>query len=124
MAFFNVPLVPELTARRAGGRFDRSMLKAGMTEEDVARFRREIVDYGALRHALGWYRALPLSGRGGTDFEVTVPTTMVWSTRDIAIARRAPPITGMLRSRPSSAVLSGAFLSKARCTSQSAIPAA
>ena len=87
MAFFNVPFVPELTARRRGGRFDTSMLKAGMTEDDVARFRTEIVEYGALRHALGWYRGLPLSGRGGTDFQVTVPTTMVWSTRDIAITR-------------------------------------
>ncbi|MCB0893818.1 MAG: alpha/beta fold hydrolase [Nocardioides sp.] len=88
MAFFNVPLVPELTARRRGGRFDQSMRKAGMTADEVARFRTEIVEYGALRHALGWYRALPLSGGGrSTDFQVTVPTTMVWSTRDIAITR-------------------------------------
>ena len=87
MAFFNVPLVPELTARRAGGRFDVSMLKAGMTPDDVARFRTEIVEYGALRHALGWYRALPFSRGTSTDFQVTVPTTMVWSDRDIAITR-------------------------------------
>lgn len=88
MAFFNVPFVPELTARRPGGRFDQSMRKAGMTAEEVARFRTEIVEYGALRHALGWYRALPLSGgSGSTDFQVAVPTTMVWSTRDIAIGR-------------------------------------
>ncbi|WP_395659818.1 alpha/beta fold hydrolase [Nocardioides sp.] len=87
MAFFNVPFVPELTARRAGGRFDQSMRKAGMTADDVARFRTEIVDYGALRHALGWYRALPMSKPGSTDFHVTVPTTLVWSTRDIAISR-------------------------------------
>src|SRR3954462_12319385 len=87
MAFFNVPLIPELTARRAGGRFDTSMARAGMTPEEVARFRREIVEYGALPHALGWYRALPLTRPGTTDFTVTVPTTLVWSTRDIAIDR-------------------------------------
>src|SRR3954470_193071 len=87
MAFFNVPLVPELTARRAGGRFDTSMARAGMTPEEGARFRREIVEYGALPHALGWYRALPLTRPGTTDFTVTVPTTLVWSTRDIAIDR-------------------------------------
>lgn len=87
MAFFNVPLVPELTARRPGGRFDVSMRKAGMTDEEVARFRREIVEYGALPHALGWYRALPLTKPGATDFTVTVPTTMLWSDRDIAIGR-------------------------------------
>ena len=87
MAFFNVPLLPEMSARRAGGRFDQSMLKAGMTADDVTRFRREIVAYGALPHALGWYRALPLLKPGATDYKVTVPTTFVWSDRDIAIGR-------------------------------------
>lgn len=87
MALFNVPVLPELTARRAGGRFDQSMRRAGMSEKEVARFRREIVEYGALRPALGWYRALPLTRPGATDFPVRVPTTLVWSTRDIAIAR-------------------------------------
>lgn len=87
MAFFNIPVLPELTARRPGGRFDQSMRKAGMSEAEVARFRREIVEYGALPHALGWYRALPTTAPGSTDFQVTVPTTMVWSTRDVAIGR-------------------------------------
>ncbi|WP_036506583.1 alpha/beta fold hydrolase [Nocardioides sp. URHA0020] len=87
MAFFNVPLLPELSARVAGGPFDQSMRKAGMSEDDVARFRREIVAYGALPHALGWYRALPLLKPGSTDHKATVPTTFVWSDRDIAITR-------------------------------------
>ena len=87
MLFFNVPLLPELSARRAGGRFDQSMRKAGMSADEVARFRTEIVAYGALPHALGWYRALPLLKPGATDFKTTVPTTFVWSDRDIAITR-------------------------------------
>jgi pimeloyl-ACP methyl ester carboxylesterase len=87
MAFFNTPFLPELTAHRPGGRFDQAMRQGGMTAEEVARFRTEIVEYGALRHALGWYRALPLTKPGATDFTVTVPTTLVWSTRDIAIGR-------------------------------------
>ena len=87
MAFFNVPLLPELSARSAGGRFDQSMRKAGMTADEVARFRREIVEYGALPHALGWYRALPLGNPSSADHQVKVPTTFVWSDRDIAIAR-------------------------------------
>ncbi len=87
MALFNIPVLPELSARKPGGRFDRAMGKGGMTPDEVARFRTEIVEYGALRHALGWYRALPLTSPGTTDFEVTVPTTLVWSDRDIAIGR-------------------------------------
>jgi pimeloyl-ACP methyl ester carboxylesterase len=93
MAFFNVPLIPELTARKAGGRFDQSMRKAGMSADDVARFRREIVEYGALPHALGWYRALPLLKPGSTDYKTSVPTTFVWSDRDIAIARSGAEAT-------------------------------
>ena len=87
MALFNIPVLPELTARKPGGYFDRAMAKGGMTPAEVARFRREIVEYGALRHALGWYRALPVTRPGSTDFRVTVPTTLVWSTRDVAIGR-------------------------------------
>lgn len=87
MAVFNIPLLPELAARKPGGAFDQAMLKGGMTADEVARFRREIVEYGALRHALGWYRALPVTTPGSTDFQVRVPTTLVWSDRDIAIGR-------------------------------------
>lgn len=87
LAFFNLPLLPELSARRAGGRFDRSMRAAGMSVEEVARFRREIVEYGALPHALGWYRAMPLVRPGSADHRVRVPTTLVWSDRDVAITR-------------------------------------
>lgn len=87
MAVFNIPLLPELAARKPGGAFDQAMLKGDMTADEVARFRREIVEYGALRHALGWYRALPVTTPGSTDFQVRVPTTLVWSDRDIAIGR-------------------------------------
>jgi len=87
MAFFNIPLLPELSARKAGGRFDTSMQKGGMTADEVARMRREIIEYGALPHALGWYRALPLGNPSSADHQVKVPTTFVWSDRDIAIAR-------------------------------------
>ena len=93
MLFFNVPVLPELSARRAGGRFDQSMSRAGMTSEEVARFRDEIVEYGALPHALGWYRALPLLKAGETDHKATVPTTFVWSDRDIAITRSGAEAT-------------------------------
>ena len=93
MAFFALPLLPELMARKAGGRFDQAMRKGGMTAEEVERFRREIVDYGALPHALGWYRALPLTRPGSTDHRVSVPTTFVWSDRDVAITRHGVDAT-------------------------------
>jgi pimeloyl-ACP methyl ester carboxylesterase len=88
MGLFQLPYVAELAASRPGGPFDRWLRASGMTEEEVARFRREMVDDGALPGGLGWYRALPLSlDRAVGESRVGVPTTLVWSDRDAAIAR-------------------------------------
>ena len=93
MAAFQLPYLPELAARRVGGPFDRSMRRSGMTRDDVARFRTEIVEYGALPGGLGWYRGIPFTGSGGARRKVTVPTTMVWSDGDFAIGRAAVDAT-------------------------------
>jgi pimeloyl-ACP methyl ester carboxylesterase len=88
IVLFNLPFLTERLAARPGGRFDATMKRTGMTDDDVARFRREMVDDGALHYALGWYRALPLGDlAAGSDLRVAVPTTMVWSNRDGAIDR-------------------------------------
>ena len=87
MVFFQMPWVPEASAAHPGGRMDRSLRSAGMTTDDVARFRTEIVDYGALTGGLNWYRALPFADRKRFGRRVTVPTTMVWSDGDTFIDR-------------------------------------
>jgi pimeloyl-ACP methyl ester carboxylesterase len=89
MSAFQLPRLPEMTATRPGGQFDRSLRQAGMTEEEVARVRTEIVDYGALTGAMNWYRAFPLVGRYLRDSIVRVPTTYVWSDGDTAVSRRS-----------------------------------
>ena len=48
---------------------------------------REIVDDGALTTALNWYRALPLSDPRDAQVKITVPTTFVWSSDDVALGR-------------------------------------
>lgn len=92
MGLFQLPFVVEGLARWPGGPIDQGLRRSGMTREEVARFRSEIVEYGALPGALGWYRALPLSRGRGMGGRVRVPTTLVWSTEDTAIAR--PGIDG------------------------------
>ena len=87
MGLFQLPLVVEGLARWAGGPVDQGLRRTGMTRAEVARFRTEIVEYGALPGALGWYRALPLSRGRGMGGRVRVPTTLVWSTADSAIVR-------------------------------------
>jgi pimeloyl-ACP methyl ester carboxylesterase len=85
MAFFQLPAVPELLAAR--GLFGPWLRQAGMSRDDVARFRTEVLDDGAFHGGLMWYRALPFSRPGDLDGEVTVPTTLVWSDEDVAIGR-------------------------------------
>ncbi|WP_198412339.1 alpha/beta fold hydrolase [Nocardioides mangrovicus] len=91
MGFFQLPWLPELALSRPAlaGRF---LGASGMDREMVARYGREIVGDGALRGALGWYRAMPLTARGATGGSglarrVRVPTTYVWSDGDVALGR-------------------------------------
>ena len=58
-----------------------------MTPEEVAIFRREVVEDGALPGGLGWYRSLPFMDRSLLGRKVTVPTTLVWSDGYAAITR-------------------------------------
>ncbi len=85
MAFFQLPWLPERLAR--GDFLAQQLLRGGMTEEDVRRFRAEVVDDGAMTTALNWYRAMPLGDPRLARGRVTVPTTMVWSDDDIALGR-------------------------------------
>jgi pimeloyl-ACP methyl ester carboxylesterase len=93
MLLFQLPRVAELAASRPGGPFDEALRRGGMTAEDVARFRTDIVEYGALPGGLAWYRGMPFSLPGAAMRKVTVPTTMVWSDRDVAIGRAAVDAT-------------------------------
>jgi pimeloyl-ACP methyl ester carboxylesterase len=87
---FQPPGVVEALAR--AGALSPLLRRAGLTDAEVARFQVEIVDDGALPGALGWYRALPFSGRSAPG-PIRVPTTHVWSDRDAALARRGAELT-------------------------------
>lgn len=94
IGLFQVPRLAELTARRRNGFFERSLRHAGMTADEVERFRAEIVEDGALPHALGWYRAIALGDPRQSRRRVAVPTTFVWSNGDVAVARKGAEETG------------------------------
>lgn len=87
MGLFQLPVLPELVVRRQSEWFELQLRKGGMSEEDVARFRAEIVEDGAFPTSIGCYRAVPLTHPGYTRFRVSAPTTMVWSTGDVALGR-------------------------------------
>lgn len=84
---FSVPALMEGVVRVRPHAFDVPLRKGGMSAEDVERFHREVVEDGALPGALGWYRGAWLSPpRVGV---IGVPTTYVWSDRDVALSREA-----------------------------------
>jgi pimeloyl-ACP methyl ester carboxylesterase len=89
---FQPPGLVETVARAAPTAFAASLRRSGLTEDEVARFRTEIVEYGALPGALAWYRALPFSW-GPAPGPVRVPTTHVWSDGDVALARLGAELT-------------------------------
>jgi pimeloyl-ACP methyl ester carboxylesterase len=95
VAPFQVPLLPELAATSAPWLVEAALRRSGMPHDALVRFRREILDDGALGTALGWYRAIPLGGRSpAMRRSVRVPTTHVWSDRDGALSRRGAELCG------------------------------
>jgi len=89
VGFFNLPRVPERAAAR--GDFDRHLLAGGMTQDEVAAVRRDVVDAGALPGGLGWYRAIPVAlpiAPRLWSLRVQVPVTHVWSDGDVALGPR------------------------------------
>lgn len=100
MAAFQLPWLPELLLASRLRLADQVVASFGMTEEDRARFRSEIVEDGALTGGLNWYRAMALEDPRILAPRVAVPTTMVWSDGDVAVARWGPERTGDLVDAP------------------------
>lgn len=92
MGFFQLPRIPELVLSKAVGVRHRALAHAGMDRTLRERFQTEMIDGGALPGGLGYYRGLPFSASsiGGT---VAVPTTMVWSSGDVALGRKGVDMT-------------------------------
>jgi pimeloyl-ACP methyl ester carboxylesterase len=91
MGLFQLPVVPE---RLLSGKWfvQKFLGGSGMTEEMLATYRAEMVEGGALRGGLNWYRAIPFGLRDELP-DVSVPTTFVWSDGDKALGRRMAELT-------------------------------
>ena len=93
IALFQLPFLPEWLLSRRGGIGDWLLRNSGMTTEMLETYHREMVDDGAMPGALAWYRALPLTSLRSVPSLVSVPTTLIWSDRDVAISRKAVDLT-------------------------------
>lgn len=94
MAAFNVPFAPEkiLTDPKRA----RLMLgkKSGMSKATVETYLADFASNRArLTGALGYYRALPFTNPRSIH-KVAVPTTYIWSDRDVALGRAGAELCG------------------------------
>ena len=90
MALFQIPFLPERFL--ASGRADALLRKGGMSRQMVKQFHADIVDDGALRGGLGYYRSVVRASPGQLGGKITVPTTYVWSDDDVALGRKGAEI--------------------------------
>ncbi len=92
IGLFQVPGLPERLLSDPG-RAHHMLASTGMTREMLQTYHQEIVEYGALRGGLQWYRALPYASPRVTRSRIKVPTTMVWSDGDSALGRRGAELS-------------------------------
>lgn len=96
MGFFQLPRLPERFVTRRPERFDGLLRGGGLTRDQVAQIRRDVVEYGAFGGGVNWYRGIPLSLTAAPRLwraRVAVPVTHVWSDRDVALSRRTADLT-------------------------------
>ena len=87
MAVFQILWLADTVLRRFPKVTDRLLGESGMNAEGLRQVHTDVIDSGALTPAINWYRALPFSSTKYLQ-RVSVPTTYVWSTDDIALGRR------------------------------------
>jgi pimeloyl-ACP methyl ester carboxylesterase len=87
MAVFQLPWLPEAVLTRRPKVTDRLLSDSGMSPEALRQVHTDVIERGALTAAINWYRAIPF---GSSPYlrKVSVPTTYLWSTGDIALGRR------------------------------------
>jgi len=100
MAFFQLPWLPEAVALAGGSHLLRSGLRAsGLPAHQADHYAERMSEPGALRAALGWYRAIPAS-RGYGAGRIRLPTGYLWGARDPFFARAAAEGTKELVTGP------------------------
>jgi pimeloyl-ACP methyl ester carboxylesterase len=100
MGLFQLPVLPERLLLAGGGTALRGMLhRGGLPDDAVEHYVARMREPGALSAALGWYRALPWSGRDPVG-KVRVPTLHVWSTGDAFLGRAATEATARFVDAP------------------------
>lgn len=94
IGLFRVPWLPETLLGAGGGKVLRQLLRlSGLPGKDADLYVEAVSRPGVLSAALNWYRANGPTLVAATG-RIEVRTLYVWSTRDVALGRRAAEATG------------------------------
>jgi pimeloyl-ACP methyl ester carboxylesterase len=88
MAAFQVPVLPE---RVVAAWFRSITVGSGLPPEDAERYAARLARPEALRGPINWYRGARSSHVRAR--RVTVPSTYVWGSQDVALGRHAAELT-------------------------------
>ncbi|MEP7021247.1 MAG: alpha/beta hydrolase, partial [Pseudonocardiales bacterium] len=92
MYLFQLPALPEWVLLGPGGRNPRALARflraSGLSDETTRREVQAMSAPGAMRGALNWYRAMPLTNPRSGRARITTPTMYVWGDADVAILRQ------------------------------------
>lgn len=92
IAFFQIPLIPELLMSLAGPRMilRGSGRPEAFSRQDLQRYEQAWSQEGALKGMLAWYRAAfrNLNNTFGTG-RINMPALILWGDRDVALDKRA-----------------------------------
>ncbi|WP_040809901.1 alpha/beta fold hydrolase [Nocardia concava] len=100
MVLFQVPWIPELVISRVlrvarhPDRRARALALSGMDAEQFDRILRDILDSGALKYSINWYRAMLITNPLAASRKVSAPTTHVSSTRDPFMVAKNATLAG------------------------------
>jgi len=87
MAMFQIPWLADTMLRRFPKGIDWLLGNSGMDAAALRQVHTDVIESGALTPAINWYRAMPFSTPRYLQ-RVSLPTTYVWSTGDVALGRR------------------------------------
>lgn len=95
MFLFQIPVVPELLARRFPGRFEAFLRASGMPDGAVRTVVDEVLTPGLLTGGLNYYRGMPFTAvKPGAATRIACPVTYIWSTDDVALTRAGAELAG------------------------------
>lgn len=86
MAYFQLPIIPEISVRAFNWRLLAGWAFGGsdaFTAEDLKQYKQAWAQPGAITGMLNWYRAVRKAPPKRLDSpRITVPTTLIWGKRD------------------------------------------